>query len=83
MLDVIWLIPLLPAIGAFINGVFGKRFPKTLVHSIACGTVFLSLLLSIICVAELSGLETKVFEKNIFSWIPGGSVEKTLGPSAG
>jgi NADH-quinone oxidoreductase subunit L len=83
MLEYIWLIPVLPAIGALINGIFGKRFPKTLIHWIGCGTVFLSLLLSIVCVAELSGLEPKVYEQNLFSWIPGGSVEKTLGPAAG
>src|SRR5688572_29115463 len=83
MLEYIWLIPVLPAIGALINGLFGKRFPKTIVHTIACGTVFLSLLLSVVCIAELTQLETKVFEKNIFSWVPGGSVPKTLGPEAG
>lgn len=83
MLEYIWLIPVLPAIGALMNGIFGKRFPKTLIHWIGCGTVFLSLLLSIVCVAELSGLEPKVYEQNLFSWIPGGSVEKTLGPAAG
>ena len=83
MREFIWLIPVLPAIGAFINGLFGKRFPKTVVHTIACGTVFLSFLLSVVCVVELAGLENKVYEKTVFSWIPGGSVEKTLGPNAG
>src|SRR5688572_23907235 len=83
MLDYIWLIPVLPAMGALINGLFGKRFPKTLVHTIACGTVFLSFLLSVVCVIGITQLEPKVFEKNLFSWIPGGSVQKTLGPQAG
>ena len=83
MLEYIWLIPVLPAIGAFLNGIFGKKFPKTLVHWIGCGTVFLALLLSIVCVAQLSGMEPRVYEKNVFTWIPGGSVEKTLGPDAG
>ncbi|MCI0412056.1 NADH-quinone oxidoreductase subunit L [bacterium] len=83
MLEWIWLIPVLPAIGAFINGILGQRFPKTLIHWIACGTVGLSFLLSVLCVAELSGLEPKVFETTVYNWIPGGSVEKTLGPGAG
>src|SRR5947207_5962070 len=31
----LWLIPLLPLIGAAINGLFGRRFPKTAVSAIA------------------------------------------------
>ena len=30
-LDLIWLIPLFPAAGFVINGLFGKRMPKTAV----------------------------------------------------
>lgn len=83
MLEQIWLIPVLPALGALINGLFGKRFPKWLIHSIACGTVLLSLLISIACVAELSGMEPRVFEKDFYTWIPGGSTVTTMGPQAG
>ncbi len=83
MLEYFWLIPVLPAAGALINGIFGKKFSKKLIHTIACGTVFLSFLLSVICVAELSGLESKVFEKTVYNWIPGGSFDKTLGPNQG
>ena len=56
MLDQIWLIPVLPALGALINGIFGKRLPKSVIHTIACGTVFLSLLISIACVAQLAAI---------------------------
>ncbi|HWC18598.1 MAG TPA: NADH-quinone oxidoreductase subunit L [Terriglobales bacterium] len=31
----LWLIPILPLIGAAINGIFGKRFPRSLVAAIA------------------------------------------------
>ena len=34
-LDLIWLIPLFPAIGFVINGLIGKRLPKTVVGIIA------------------------------------------------
>src|SRR5262245_14651784 len=83
MLDYIWLIPVLPAIGAFINGIFGKRFPKTVIHTIACGTVFLSFVLSVACVAQLAGMEPRVFEKDFYNWIPGGSTVTTMGAEAG
>jgi NADH-quinone oxidoreductase subunit L len=83
MLDYIWLIPVLPAIGALINGIFGKKLPKTAVHTIACGLVFLSFVISVICVAQLAGHERRVFEKDYFTWIPGGSTSTTLGPEEG
>src|SRR3954463_7907030 len=31
----LWLIPLLPLLGALINGALGRRFPKTLITAIA------------------------------------------------
>ena len=36
-LDLIWLIPLFPAIGFVVNGLIGKRLPKTVVGAIAAG----------------------------------------------
>jgi len=83
MLNYIWLIPVLPAIGALINGLFGKKFSRSIIHTIACGTVLLSFILSVLCIAELSGREPRVFEKNVFTWIAGGSTARTLGPDAG
>src|SRR5262249_42970056 len=83
MLDQIWLIPVLPALGAIINGLFGKRLPKSVIHTVACGTVFLSLVLSIVCVSQLSGMEPRVFEKDFYTWIDGGSVTTTMGAQAG
>jgi len=83
LLEYIWLIPLFPALGTLFNGIFGKRFPKPVVHWIACGLVFLSFALSILCVAELAKLEPKVFQQELYTWIPGGSTTTTLGPNAG
>lgn len=83
MLEYIWLIPVLPAIGAFLNGVFGKRLPKSVIHIIACGTVFLSFVLSIVCVADLARMENRVYETTVYNWIPGGSTTLNKGPFAG
>ena len=41
-LDLIWLIPLFPAAGFVINGLFGKRMPKAAVGTIAAGAVLIS-----------------------------------------
>jgi NADH-quinone oxidoreductase subunit L len=83
MLDYIWLIPVLPAVGALLNGLFGKKMPKSAIHTIACGLVFISFLISVLCVAELAGRQPRVFEKDFYTWIPGGDVKTTLGPQAG
>lgn len=83
MLDQIWLIPALPALGALINGLFGKRLPKSIISIIACGTVGISLIISILCVSQLAGMEPRVFEKDFYTWIPGGSTVTTMGAEAG
>ena len=48
----LWLIPFLPAVGAFINLVFGaliqKRLGKTPIHAVAVGSMVLSSLVAII-----------------------------------
>ncbi len=38
----LWLIPLLPLAGAVINGLFGKRFPRTAVAGVALASTALS-----------------------------------------
>src|SRR3989442_15692786 len=51
--DLIWLIPLFPAAGFVINGLFGKRMSKTMVGVIACGLVFISFIFSAGAVYQL------------------------------
>jgi microcompartment protein CcmK/EutM len=40
-------IPLLPLIGAFINGVFGRKLPKAAVTFIGCGVIGLAFVLAV------------------------------------
>jgi NADH-quinone oxidoreductase subunit L len=47
MLQLLWLIPILPFLGAAINGVLGKKLPKPLVTAVALGAPFLSLLVAL------------------------------------
>ena len=42
MTDYLWLIPLIPLAGAAINGLAGKRFPKSVISLIACGAAGIS-----------------------------------------
>ncbi|MFI5174528.1 MAG: hypothetical protein ACHQKY_06715, partial [Terriglobia bacterium] len=55
-LKYIWLIPLLPLVGSFFNGVFGKRISKATVNLFALGSTLLSFLWSVGGVWQLSRL---------------------------
>ncbi len=49
MLELLWLIPILPLAGAAVNGLLGQRFPKALVTAVGVGAPLLSLLLALGC----------------------------------
>src|SRR2546427_729121 len=54
----IWVVPLLPALGFVVNGLFGTRFlTKKAVAWIACSAVLLSFLLSLGAIVALNGVE--------------------------
>jgi NADH-quinone oxidoreductase subunit L len=72
MLDLLWLIPILPLAGVAINGLFGRRMSLKAVGAVACGTVLLSLLLSVGAVWGLSQLpESDRYVDNVVAtWMP-------------
>ncbi len=56
-MDLIWLIPLLPGLGALVNGVVGVRyFSKRTAGLVACATMAAALLLSLYAFWQLLGL---------------------------
>jgi NADH-quinone oxidoreductase subunit L len=81
-LDLIWLIPLFPAIGFVINGLIGKRLPKTAVGVIAVGAVLLSFLVSAGAVYQLLQLEPEQRSHTVrlYEWINAGALRTTEGP---
>jgi NADH-quinone oxidoreductase subunit L len=70
-LDKIWLIPLFPAAGFVINGLFGKKLPKALVGSLAAGLVLLSFVFAAGAVSELAQREPehRSHTVNVYEWI--------------
>ena len=89
MYKFIWLVPLLPLIGAAINGLFGRwfRFPEKLIGGIAVGSVALSFLISIAAISSYGFAKDSLWPnpylstQTAFTWIPGGAVRRTLGES--
>jgi NADH-quinone oxidoreductase subunit L len=86
----IWLVPLLPLLGAAINGLFGRkfRFSETLIGGIAVGSVALAFLISVAAVISYgSALWPNPYLTSqdgfSFLWIPGGAVEINQGIQSG
>ena len=79
-MNLIWLIPLLPGLGAVLNGVVGVRyFTKRLTAAVACSTMALATLLSIIAFFQLLGTETRLYEVTVATWIPPMPLETAVG----
>jgi NADH-quinone oxidoreductase subunit L len=68
----LWLIPTLPLAGFLINGIFGRRFPKSLVNVVAVGSVVLSFLWVVKTLLALGGLQEPHIE-HYFTWIQSGT----------
>lgn len=74
-LEHIWLIPILPLIGAAINGLVGFRISKTAVGAVAVGSTGLSFLVALIAFGNLLSLDPgqRVVKSVLFTWIQAGS----------
>jgi NADH-quinone oxidoreductase subunit L len=89
MYKYIWLVPLLPLIGAAINGLLGRkfRFSEQLIGGIAVGSVALSFLISVGAVysygfgghPEWPNPYVTSQDGFSFDWIPGGAVSVNQG----
>jgi len=70
-LSLLWLVPLLPLIGAIVNGVGAGRIPRKVVTAIGVGSVGIALVIATVCFADLLGLpETqRRVTQDLFTWI--------------
>ena len=72
-MDLIWLIPLLPGLGALVNGVVGVRyFSKRAAGLVANATMAAALLLALYAFWQLLALpsESREHTVRVLSWIP-------------
>lgn len=86
----IWLVPLLPLLGAAINGLLGRkfRFSEKFISVVAVGSVALSLLISVLAIYSYGFSDHAKWPKPyvtsedgafVYTWISGGGVEITQG----
>jgi NADH-quinone oxidoreductase subunit L len=74
MMQVLWLIPLLPLLGAAVNGILGKRFSKSAISLIGCGSVGAAFIVAIGALADLMRLPAteRHYLQPLFTWIASG-----------
>jgi NADH-quinone oxidoreductase subunit L len=74
LLDHLWIIPALPLLGAALNGLFGRRWPKRTVDSVAVGSSGLAFLAVLEVIREFSRLPADQipWTRSYFDWIVAG-----------
>ncbi len=73
--SLIALIPILPLVGAIINGLWGHRLPQRMVSLVACGSVLASFVLSAIVVGHLAqGEEGTRYVSTLYTWMSSGNL---------
>jgi NADH-quinone oxidoreductase subunit L len=75
MLDYIWLIPILPLLGAAIQLFAGRRLSKNAVTAVSVGLPGLSFLAALACFVQFLGLPESahhVFIRTLYTWLPAG-----------
>jgi len=81
----LWLIPLFPLIGAFLNAAFGlrlqRRFGKALVHTIGIGMMVASFATAAVAFLQLLGLpaEQRFLQNTVWNILTAGKVSVDLG----
>ncbi len=70
----LWLIPILPLIGAALNGLLGRRLPKAAVSAIAILTVLGSFAWVMKTITNLGDLSTP-YSEHYYTWIQSGVLD--------
>jgi NADH-quinone oxidoreductase subunit L len=75
VLQHLWIIPLLPLLGAAANGIFGKGWPRTVTNTVALGSIGLAFLATCELFREFASLGAAQVPwiHSYFTWILAGS----------
>jgi NADH-quinone oxidoreductase subunit L len=77
VLSYLWIIPLLPLLGAAINGLFGGRWPKSVISAVALSSTTLAFLAALEAVREFLSLSPDQIPwiRSYFTWISAGGFQ--------
>jgi NADH-quinone oxidoreductase subunit L len=73
ILEYLWIIPLLPLLGAAANGLLGAKWPNKTVNWVTIGSTGLSFLFAVEAVREFFASGQALFHKEFFTWIAAGN----------
>src|SRR6202051_5264664 len=75
ILEHLWIIPLLPLLGAALNGILRARWPRSAVNAVALGSTGLSFLAVLEVVREFLRLHAEQipWTRSYFTWIEAGN----------
>src|SRR5512136_790946 len=76
MLQLVWLVPVLPLLGVAVNGIFG-RWTRERAHLLGVGTTGLSFLIAFGIFLQAAGGATLNWDAYV--WIPVGELQATVG----
>ena len=81
LLDLVWLVPLFPIVGAVVLILFGKRLGDPLAGWIGSALLGLSFLWSVVTFFALLDLpaDHRSHVKNLFTWLPSGGLQVKMG----
>ena len=79
LLDLIWIVPALPALGAAILLLFGRRLGEPKAGWLATGLMGLSFAWSVVMLLALRDVEPRTHTVDIFTWFPTGGLQVKLG----
>ncbi len=73
-LGYLWLIPVMPLLGAVFNGIFAYKAPRWLISWVGCGTVGVAFYVAIKGLIALAGLpdSTRVISDHFYTWMAAG-----------
>jgi NADH-quinone oxidoreductase subunit L len=78
IIDLVWLVPLIPLIGFILNGLGRNTFSKGLTGFIGSGVIFISFAISVVIFFALGSDPVKSHEIFLFDWISAGSLHIPL-----
>jgi NADH-quinone oxidoreductase subunit L len=79
VLDLVWIVPALPALGTAILLLFGRRLGEPKAGVLATGLMALAFAWSVVMLLALRDVEPRTHTVDVFSWFPAGGLEVQLG----